>query len=74
MYSFAQILGYFLKAYIFGHSFETFFSLEYIRTFIHIVRFQQIYSNVFVEQNKTCYATFVTQFDLSYIEFTMIFH
>ena len=55
---------YFFEANIFGHSFETFSPLEYIRTFIPIVRFQQIYSNVFIEQNKTFYATNVKIFDL----------
>ena len=34
-----------------------FSSLDYIRTFIQIVRFQHIYSNVLIKQNKTCYAT-----------------
>ena len=48
--------------------------LEYIQTFIWIVRFQQIYSNVFIEQNKTCYATHVKQFDLSCIKFNMLYH
>ena len=48
--------------------------LEYIRTLIRIVRFQRIFSNVFIEQNKTCYATNVRQFDLSFIKFYMLYH
>ena len=35
-----------------------YFPLEYIPTFIRIVRFQQIYSNVFIKQNRTFYAKF----------------
>ena len=68
MYSFSQIFVHFFKANIFGHSFETFSPLEYIWTFIRTGQFQRIYSNVFIEQNKTCYATNVKQFDLSFIK------
>ena len=60
----------FFKANIFRHSFETFSPVEYIWTFIQIVRFQQIYSNTFMEQSKTCYATNVKKFDLSFKNLT----
>ena len=46
--------------------------LEYIWTFIWIVRFQWIYSNIFIKQNKTCYSKSLKQFDLSLIKFTRL--
>ena len=47
--------------------------LEYIQTFIQIVRFQRIYSNVFIGQNKTCYATYVKQCDLYFIKLNILY-
>ena len=48
--------------------------LEYIRTFIRIVRFEWIYSNVFIMQNKTFYATNFKQFDFFFfIKYDMLY-
>ena len=48
--------------------------LEYIRTLIWIVRFQLICSNVFIEQNKTCYSKNVKQSDLSFVKCNIFYH
>ena len=64
IYSFAQTFVDFVKANIFGYSFDTFFPHEYIRTFIRTVRVQRIYLIVFAQQNNSCFVTNGTHFHL----------